>query len=488
MPIGRWKRSEIYVNPLEAEPELNSPSGASFLFSQMTAQRPRPNKTWLWLGVAVIAVAGGVGTFALSASDELPEKPIKFPPEIMRHATALQTRILAFDSHIDIPSDYGSEGSEATQFDLVRAARGRLHGAALTVFAWPEFWAGDTPQRPTPGFREAARNEQEVRYRIITAIAKDFPNRAGIAYSPADFRRLVREGKFAIVISLLNAYPFGEDLSLLDEWAARGMRMFGFSYVGNNAWADSSRPMPFFGDSPDPLGGLSALGRQAVTRLNDLGVVIDVSQMSTNALMQVAELSRAPIVASHSGVRGIVDLQRNLTDKELLRIKATRGVVQIVGFSSYLKPFSRETLAKVNELRRKFGLRDVANLTQASMPADPVFSIWPEQRFGEYASALYEILGEEPKATVFDLVDSIDYAVQKIDIDHVGISSDFNDGGGVRGFDNVGESRNVTAALLSRGYSDEDIAKLWGGNFLRVWEEVQKAAAPKREEVLTNLR
>jgi len=113
------------------------------------------------------------------------------------------------------------------------------------------------------------------------------------------------------------------------------------------------------------------------------------------------------------------------------------------------------------------------------MPADSVFSVWPEQRFGEYASSLYAILEQEPKATLHDFGDAIDYTVQKIGIDHVGISSDFNDGGGIRGWNNVGETRNVTAELIQRGYSDEDIAKLWGGNFLRVWGEVQKAAVDK---------
>jgi len=408
-----------------------------------------------------------------------------YPAKVMAHANALQERILSFDSHIDIPSDYGRRGNEAnrdgnTQFDLVKAARGRLSGAALTVWAWPEFWAGDNaPHRPTPGFLDAARNEQEIRYRIITGIARDFPNQASIAYSPADFRRLAHEGKFAIVISLLNAYPLGEESWRLDDWAARGMRIFGFSYVGNNAFADSSRPMPFFGDSPEPFEGLSDLGREAVRRLNDLGVVIDVSHMSTRALTQVAELTRAPIIASHSAVRGLVDIQRNLTDQELRLIKNTGGVVQVVGFSQYLKPYSRETMKQINEMRQHFGLAEVTTLSQASMPADPVFSIWPEQRFGEYASSLYAILETEPQATLANFIDAIEYAVKKIGVDHVGISSDFNDGGGVIGWNDVGETRNVTAELIQRGYSDEEIAKLWGGNFLRVWEEVEKAAASK---------
>lgn len=140
------------------------------------------------------------------------------------------------------------------------------------------------------------------------------------------------EGKFAIVMSMLNAYPLGDDLSQLDKWAARGVRMFGFNYVGNNDWSDSSRPCRSSTTRGDALGGLSPLGKQAVERLNDLGVIIDVSQMSTKALEQVAALSRAPIVASHSAPRALVDIKRNLSDHEMQLIKDSGGVIQVVGF------------------------------------------------------------------------------------------------------------------------------------------------------------
>ena len=409
---------------------------------------------------------------------------VPYPRDVMQHAEELQERILSFDSHITVPTDFGTEGNEADkdgegQFDLVKAGRGRLSGAALTIFGWPEIWNGpNAPHRPTAAFVDEARHQQELRYRIISGLVRDFPNQVGIAYSPEDFRRLHGEGKFAIVISMLNAYPLGEDLNALDAWHARGMRLFGFSYVGNNAWADSSRPLPFFNDTADALGGLSPLGEQAVKRLNDLGVVIDVSQMSTLALEDVARLSRAPIVASHSAPRALVDIPRNLSDAEMQRIKASGGVIQVVGFPAYLKPLSQPTLDKLNALRARFDLQPLNGLANALMPGDPIIAIWPEQRFGEYASALYAILEEEPRASVKELVDAIDYTVRKVGIDHVGIASDFNDGGGVEGWMNVGESRNVTAELIQRGYSDADIGKLWGGNFLRVWGEVQRLAAP----------
>lgn len=443
--------------------------------------KPRSKKA-LYIGLPLaLAIGAGAGFLVW---DHWFKGNAGYPLEVIKQANEMQDRLLSFDSHITVPVDFGTAGNEADkdgggQFDLAKAARGRLSGAALTIFGWPEIWNGpNAPHKPTEGFVEAARHEQEVRYKIISAMVRDYPNQVAIAYTPDDFRRLHGEGKFAIFMSMLNAYPLGNDLNQLDLWAARGMRMFGFSYIGNNAWSDSSRPLPFFNDSVDALDGLSDIGKQAVHRLNDLGVIIDVSQMSTKALEQVAQLSRTPMVASHSAPRAAVDIPRNLSDKELQLIKHSGGVVQVVGFSAYLRPLSQPTQDKLNTLRARFNLPPLPNLAMALMPGDAIIAAWPEQRFGEYASALYAILDEEPKATLKDLGDAIDYTVRKIGIDHVGISSDFNDGGGIEGWENVGEVRNVTAELIQRGYSEADIAKLWGGNFLRVWDQVQKAAKP----------
>ena len=443
--------------------------------------KPRAKKALL-IGLPLVLAAAIGGGFVVW--DSFYKGNAGYPLNIIKQADELQTRVLSFDSHITVPLEFGTAGNEADkdgpgQFDLVKTAKGRLSGAALTIFAWPEIWNGpNAPHRPTDGFVAAARNEQEARYQIISAMVRDFPNQVAIAYTPDDFRRLHGEGKFAIFISMLNAYPLGNDLNQLDQWAARGMRMFGFSYVGNNQWADSSRPLPFFNDTPDALNGLSATGKQAVQRLNDLGVIIDVSQMSSKALEQVSQLSRTPMVASHSAPRALVDIPRNLSDKEMQLIKDSGGVVQIVGFPTYLRPLSQPSQDKLNSLRSQFDLPPLRSLEMALMPGDAIITVWPEQRFGEYASGLYGIVEEEPKATLKDYGDAIDYAVKKIGIDHVGISSDFNDGGGLEGWKDVSQTRNVTAELLQRGYSEADIAKLWGGNFLRVWDTVQKAAKP----------
>ncbi|MGX5794448.1 pyoverdine-tailoring dipeptidase-like protein PvdM [Pseudomonas sp. ArH3a] len=443
--------------------------------------KPRSKKALLIGLPLALAIGAGAGFLVW---DHWFRGNAGYPLEVIKQANEMQDRLLSFDSHITVPMDFGTAGNEADkdgsgQFDLAKAARGRLSGAALTIFGWPEIWNGpNAPHKPTDGFVEEARHEQEVRYKIISGMVRDFPNVVGIAYTPDDFRRLHGEGKFAVFISMLNAYPLGDDLNQLDLWAARGMRMFGFSYIGNNAWADSSRPLPFFNDTTDALEGLSPIGQQAVHRLNDLGVIIDVSQMSTKALEQVAQLSRTPMVASHSAPRASVDIPRNLSDKELQLIKNSGGVVQVVGFPAYLRPLSQPTQEKLNALRARFDLPPLPDLAMALMPGDAIIAAWSEQKFGQYAQGLYGILEEEPKATLKDWGDAIDYTVRKIGIDHVGISSDFNDGGGIQGWENVGEVRNVTAELIQRGYSEADIAKLWGGNFLRVWDQVQKAAKP----------
>ncbi|WP_327438269.1 pyoverdine-tailoring dipeptidase-like protein PvdM [Pseudomonas donghuensis] len=446
----------------------------------MTKTKTRSRKA-LYIGLP-LALAVALG--AAAAGYLYYKQAAGYPRPIVEQANALHEHMLTFDSHITVPLKFGNEGNEFDkdgpgQFDLVKAGKGRLSGAALTIFGWPELWNGpNAPHRPTPGFVDEARNQQEVRYKIISNMVRDFPNQVGIAYTPDDLRRLNGEGKFVIFISMLNAYPLGHDLSQLDLWAKRGMRMFGFSYVANNDWADSSRPLPFFNDTPDALGGLSELGEQAVKRLNDLGVIIDVSQMSTLALEDVARLSRTPMVASHSAPRALVDIPRNLSDKEMQLIKDSGGVLQVVAFGTYLKPLSKPSLDKLETLRARFGLQPLQGLANALMPGDAVIAIWPEARFGEYAGSLYDIVEQEPKATLKDYGDAIDYAVKKMGIDHVGISSDFNDGGGLEGWKDVSEIRNVTAELLSRGYSEADIAKLWSGNFLRVWDQVQRAARP----------
>ncbi|HVW69563.1 MAG TPA: dipeptidase [Steroidobacteraceae bacterium] len=416
----------------------------------------------------VAAVAVSLATAPAFAQGSAPNG------ELLKKAAAIHKSIVTFDNHLDVPFDYGTPGKEAatdgpTQFDLPKAQRGIVKGASIAIFV---------PQGArTPAGTAEARQKAQQKYAIITGIARKYPDRAAIAYTPDDLRRIERSGKFAVVLSILNGNAIGDDLSQLDAWYAKGVRIVGFTHAGNNDLADSSRPNILRGDKLDEHHGLSALGKQAVARLNDLGVLIDVSQLSANALDQVLALTRAPVIASHSNARAIIDHPRNLSDAQLLAIQKNGGVVAVNAYSSWVRPLPAEAKQQANEIRKKYGVPTEANIAAAQPLTETGVKILPADEFEAYSDAIHKvILAPAYRATLAQYVDQIDYVVKKIGIDHVGISSDFNHGGGVIGWDNEGEALNVTAELLRRGYTQADIAKLWGGNFLRVWAQAQSLA------------
>ncbi|MBI1685571.1 dipeptidase [Caulobacter hibisci] len=377
-------------------------------------------------------------------------------------AKAVHARALVLDSHVDVPQDLGVGAHEAAtdgdgQVDLPKLERGGVDAAVLAVFVL---------QGPrTPEGYAKARKDADAKLAAIRGVAEHHPDRAVLALKAADVETAAKAGKRAIIVGFLNAYPFGEDLAPIDAYYAAGVRSFGFVHAGNNAFADSSRPS---GGTKVEWGGLSPLGKQAVTKLNGLGVIIDVSQLTPDGVKQVLALSRAPVVASHSGVQGVVDSPRNLSDAELDAIAAKGGVVQIVAFGPYLVKPGPDFQPKVAALRTQYGLPAAYVRT-----ADGTEALSPDKRL-DYSHAVNALL---PKATVKDLVDSVDYAVKRVGVDHVGLSSDFNHGGGVVGWTNEGEAANVTAELLKHGYSETDIDKLWGGNYLRVFRAVEQVAS-----------
>ncbi|MFC4313908.1 dipeptidase [Steroidobacter flavus] len=392
----------------------------------------------------------------------------------LQKAAAIHKQIVTFDNHLDIPFEFGAGALDAanngeSQFDLPKVEQGILKGAAIAIFV---------PQgaRTAEGVQQA-RAKAEQKYEILTSIAKKYPDRAEIAYTPADVRRIEKSGKFAIVLSILNGSLIGNDLSQINAWQAKGVRLFGFTHNGNNDLADSSRPHLLLGDKLDEHKGLSELGKKAVARLNELGVVIDVSQLSGNALAQVLSLTKAPVVASHSNARAIIDHPRNLSDEQLLAIKKNGGVVAVNAYSTWVRPLPAEAQRKLNEIRAKYGVPQEANIAGVQPLTEKGVKVLSRETFAKYSEEFHDVTGSaEYRASLEEYVNQIDYVVKKIGIDHVGISSDFNHGGGVTGWNNEGESLNVTAELLRRGYSQEQIAKLWGGNFLRVWEKVQSLA------------
>lgn len=397
-----------------------------------------------------------------------------FTADQLKAATALQDRHVTLDNHLDIPFEFGSGDLDAgkdgaSQFDLVKAERGHLKGAVIAIFV---------PQGArTPEGYAAAKAKGEKKLAAIRSVVAQYPQRAAIAQSPAQLASIEKSGRFAIILSILNGHLIGKDLSQIDAWHKDGVQIFGFTHAGNNDLADSARPNLLRGDKLNEHGGLSPLGKQAVARLNDLGVVIDVSQITGQALAQVLALSRAPVIASHSNARAIIDHPRNLDDAQLAAIGKSGGVVAINAYSSWVRPLPQEAIDQGNAVRRRFGVPEENSVAGIQPLSDKGVKVLPADQFEQYSKDFHAITGApEYRATLTQYVDQLDYVVKKIGIDHVGISSDFNHGGGVIGWNDVGESANVTAELQRRGYSEADIAKLWGGNFLRVWAKVQSLA------------
>jgi membrane dipeptidase len=394
--------------------------------------------------------------------------------ELLAKAAELHSRIIAFDGHVDIPLNFESPGREAdrdgpTKFDLPKVARGRLSGASLVVTA--------AAARPTPENLARLRDDQETRFRLITGLAETHAAEVGLARSPDEFRKLVREGKFAVVLSFQNASPLATQPESIDPWVARGVRMFAFSFIGNNPWADSARPYPFVA-AGNNWNGLSGLGRAAVARLNDLGVIVDVSQLSAAALDDVLATSRVPVVASHSALRAFVDTGRNLSNADLAKIKSHRGLVQLVGFAPYLLAPDAAMMEELRATWQRYGLPAPRTVGAALSVDDPETADWPEDKFWTFLHEFHEVLKlDRPVANLNRYGEVMDYAVERIGADHVGIASDFNHGGGLVDWQDVGQSLAVTAELLGRGYDELSIAKIWGENFLRVWQSVQDAAA-----------
>lgn len=402
-----------------------------------------------------------------AASPRNPDDPAD---DVVRrvHAAAL-----TIDAHLDLRDDFNTPGNDAgtetvDQFDLPKLERGALDVATVALFA--------DPARRTPGNVAAARAQVDRKLAALRRLVSQHPDRLEIATSAADIERIAAAGKHAILLSFLNTLSIGADLNGIDTYHKEGVRLFAFTHAANTDFADSSRPNASYGDTPDEAGGLTALGKQAVGRLNRLGVVVDVSQITPAAVRQVLEISKAPVVASHSAVRARVNATRNLTNAELRGIADKGGVVHIVAFAPYVSA-SREVAEAAAKRQRT--LRETFALGPADDPAVKLDAVTYRKYQDTYRG--FSRTGWQA-ATLVEYLDAVDYAVRLIGIDHVGLSSDFNHGGGVTGWKDVGESPNVTRELLKRGYSEADIRKLWGGNFLRVLKAAETTAAQLRTE------
>jgi membrane dipeptidase len=432
-------------------------------------------------------------------------------PALVARARGIHERVITLDTHDDInPRNFTPECNYTmrltTQVNLPKMEEGGLDVSFMIVYV------GQGPLTPE-GFEnayESAVEKFEAVHRLTEEIA---PKRIGLALTAADVRTIVASGRKVAVIGIENGYPLGMELGRVKEFYDRGGRYMSLAHNRHSHLSDSNTGE---GDDIWLHGGLSPLGRQVIAEMNRLGMMIDVSHPSKASAIQAMALSRAPVIASHSAVRSLANHSRNMDDELLMALKANGGVIQTVAFSSYVKNdppgVSAARSAAMGELRQQFNLdaggggrrgggggggragggAPSCNVEDPNAPAggrggrggrggqnaalDP---LTPEQRT-QYELALARINAQYPpagRATVADFVDHIDYAVKLIGIDHVGISSDFDGGGGVEGWNSAAETFNVTLELVRRGYTEEQIGKLWSGNLLRVWEAVERVAA-----------
>ncbi|MCY4156917.1 MAG: dipeptidase [Gammaproteobacteria bacterium] len=390
--------------------------------------------------------------------------------ELLERARAIHDRVIAIDTHVDIPSDFGTEAYDpararypAQQVDLPGMEQGGLDAAFFIVFVMQR-------ERSEAGYARAIA-DAFVKYAAIRKMTDiDHSDRIGLALTAADVRRIHGEGRRVALIGIENGFSIGRHVSLLDVHYAAGARYLGLVHNGHNDIGDSAVPNLRLGDSGAEHGGLSKFGRAVVRRANELGIMVDISHASEAMAMEAIEASEAPVIASHSAVKGAFAHARNLSDPALLALRDHGGVAQIVAFDAYLREPDPEKTAAIGALYR-----------EASLSSGGDFSRMSSEQREVFYSRLRGIARTPPRASVKDLVDHIDYAVRLIGADHVGISSDFNGGGGIEGWDHAGETLNVTVELVRRGYSEAQIAKLWGGNLLRVMEAVEAVAAGSAE-------
>jgi membrane dipeptidase len=421
--------------------------------------------------------------------------------DLVARARAIHDRVITLDTHDDIdPRTFTSDCNYTmrltTQVNLPKMREGGLDASFFIVYVGQ----GELTPAGYAGAYRAAVEKFDAIHRLTEQIA---PQEIGLALTPADVRRIAKSGKKVAIIGIENGWPIGTDIRRVKEFYERGGRYMSLAHNGHNQLADSHT-----GEATNEWkwGGVSPLGRQVVQEMNRLGMMVDVSHPSKASMLQLIGLSRAPVIASHSSVRRLADQTRNMDDEMLMAMKTNGGVVQINAVAEFIKADPKERAPAIAALRDEFGLSSgrAGGAGRGPAATPPAFrcpiegspavadagrggrgrdAAGPDaltaDRRAEFERRMAQIARQYPaagRATVKDYVDHIDYAVKLIGIDHVGIASDFDGGGGIDGWNSAAETFNVTLELVRRGYSAEQIAKIWSGNLLRVWGEVEKVA------------
>ena len=371
---------------------------------------------------------------------------------------------LTLDTHVDIPRSYMREprfdaGTKTElRVDLGKMERGGLDAAFFVIFV---------EQGPrTPEGYAAAFAAAENKVSAIEALVRKYPDRIRLATSPDDVVANHAAGRLSAMMGIENGYVIGKDLARLDALYARGARYIGLTHTGHNDICTSSGALKELGEQPAPENvGISTFGESVVRRGNALGMMVDVSHSSDACVRDVLRLSAAPILASHSAARALTNHARNLSDDLMRAIAARGGVVQIVAYSGFLKlDPARDAAVKAleDQVARQAGDTEFDSAKHEYLPA--------------YQQGLKRLDAQYPLATLDDYLDHVQHAVRVAGIDHVGFASDFDGGGALQGWQDASETRNVTAGLRRRGFTEAQIAQLWSGNLLRVWRDVERTA------------
>ena len=371
----------------------------------------------------------------------------------------LRAEYLTLDSHIDIPFDYminpeHDPGNETDmQVDFQKMLKGNLDGGFFIVYVGQS-------ELSKNGYQEA-KEKAIIKFNAINKMVEKYPNKIVLVKSPEEVYEAKRNKKLFAAIGIENGYVIGEDIELLKYYYDLGARYMTLSHIGHNQISDSSLPKKSLKNEIEMHGGLSDFGKITIKKMNELGMMIDISHVSDKSALQAIRLSHHPVIASHSGARSVANHPRNIPDNIIKEIAKKGGVVQVVAFSSYVKVNKKRTESIIN-------LRD----SILTMTGDNNFIPEKHMKLIEYKNGMDKINKEFPLPGIDSFIDHIDHIVDLVGIDYVGISSDFGGGGGIEGWSNASQTFNITNSLLLRGYSKDEVNKIWSENFLRVWKNV----------------
>jgi len=381
--------------------------------------------------------------------------------QLIKRAHEIHSKVLTLDTHADTPLRMIEPGFDmsvrhdpketGSKVDYPRMKEGDLDAIFFAAFVAQDI-------RDDDGNGRAKSLCLQMIDSITTSIDRN-SDKVGLALNPEDAYTLEKQGKHAIYIGIENGYPIGSDISNVELYYNKGVRYITLVHSSNNDLADSAT---------DPNGmehnGISDLGSKVIGEMNRLGIMVDVSHGNDSVFYDAIKISKAPIIASHSNARAVTNHKRNFTDEMLKLIAKNRGVVQLTMLSNYLRD------AKPN-IKRDSALAGF----RSNMKAVSEMNIDERDDYREKINLINKQY-PDPSANVGHVVDHIDHIVKIAGIDHVGIGCDFDGGGGIDGVFDVSEIKNITVELVRRGYDEIQIEKIWGGNLLRVFKEVQEYA------------